>query len=61
MSFELTLIYEGVKAYFRKEDKKLMVIWITALTTFWDGEYGPKLKDIRDSFQLEDIEKKIAK
>jgi hypothetical protein len=38
-----------------------MVIWITALTTFWDSEYGPKLYDIRDSFKLEEIEKKIAK
>lgn len=39
-------------------DKKLMVVWVTALTTFWEGEYADKLIAIRDSFKLENVEKK---
>ena len=45
-----------MKAYLR--DGKLLVVWISALTTFWEGEYGQKLGLIKDSFRLEDVERK---
>ena len=48
----------AVKAYFR--DKKLIVLWLSALTTFWEGEYGQKLEIIKDSFKLEDIVKRTS-
>lgn len=46
----------AVKAIFR--DKKLMVVWLSALTTFWEGEYGEKLNTIKDSFKLVDVVKR---
>lgn len=45
----------AVKAFFR--DRKLMVVWMSALTTYWEGEYGVTLDLIKDSFKLEEIEK----
>ena len=45
-----------VKALLR--DNKLMVVWISALTTFWEGEYAEKLTQIKDSFALTDIQRK---
>ena len=46
----------AVKAIFR--DKKLLVVWLSALTTFWEGEYGEKLNTIKDSFKLVDVVKR---
>jgi hypothetical protein len=46
------------KAYFR--DNKLIVVWISALTTFWEGEYGKKLDLIKDSFKLEEVVKRTV-
>ena len=45
-----------VKAFLR--DGKLIVVWISALTTFWEGEYGTKLALIKDSFRLDDIKRR---
>lgn len=45
-----------VKALLR--DNKLMVVWISALTTFWEGEYAEKLTQIKDSFTLIDIQRR---
>lgn len=41
------------KAYF--QNNALMVVWISALASVWNGDYGVKLNDIKDSFLLEDI------
>ena len=43
------------QAYFR--NNCLIVVWISALASVWGGEYGERLNDIKDSFQLIKIEK----
>ena len=30
-----------------------MVIWLSALTSVWNGDYGVKLNEIKDSFRLD--------
>ena len=55
VNFEFsTPLAEGVtrntiaKAFFR--NNYLLVIWISALSSVMDGDYGKTLRDIRDSF-----------
>ena len=44
------------QAHFR--NNSLIVIWISALASVWNGDYGERLMDIKDSFLLVEATKK---